>query len=65
MVAVKKCQEGGLGSGRSFDTAESEVVTGTSEVAEVPEELLDPEAGAFAYCGQLSGLVVSETERRK
>ena len=65
VVPVKKCQEGGLRARRSFDTAEPEVVMRTSEVTEVPEKLLGPEAGAFADRGQLSGLVVSETQRWK
>ena len=65
VVPVKKRQEGGLRARRSFDTAESEVVMRTGEVAEVPKKLLDPEAGAFADRGQLSGLVVSETQRWK
>ena len=63
VIPLEQGQKGGLGAGCPFDTAETEVVAGPSEVAEVPEKLLNPEAGAFAYGGQLSGLVVSETQR--
>ena len=62
VVPVEKYQEGGLRARRPFDSAESKVVMRTSEVAEVPEKFLDPEAGAFADRGQLSGLVVSDTQ---
>ena len=62
VVAVEEGKERGLGTGGALDTAEAEVVARTLEVAEVPEELLDPEGGTLADSGELGGLEVGEAE---
>lgn len=59
MVASEDSQERSLGSRGSLGTAETKVVPGAGEVAEIPEEVLQPEAGTLANGGKLGGLVVS------
>lgn len=58
MVTVEDGQKRSLGSGGSLGSTEAEVVAGTGEVAEVPEEVLEPEAGTLADSGELCRLVV-------
>jgi len=62
VIALKESQEGTLGTGGAFDTAETEVFASAGQVAQVPEKLLNPEGGALADSGELSGLEVSESE---
>lgn len=59
VVASEDSQERSLGSRGSLGTAETKVVPGAGEVAEIPEEVLEPEAGTLANGGKLGGLVVS------
>lgn len=59
MVASEDSQERSLGSRGSLGTAETKVVAGAGEVAEIPEEVLEPEAGTLANGGELGGLVMS------
>ena len=40
MVAIEQRKEAGLGTGCALDTAETKVVPGTLDVAQIPEELL-------------------------
>ena len=62
MGAFEEGKESCLGAGRAFDAAEPEIGACALEIAEVHEEVLDPETGAFAYCGQLSGLAMGVAE---
>lgn len=41
MVAVEESEERGLGAGRTLNATEANVLTGTGEVAEVPEKFLE------------------------
>lgn len=41
VVSVKESKEGGLGSGRSLDSSETEVGSSSSQVSEIPKEFLD------------------------
>lgn len=65
VVAVKELEERALGAGGALDAAEAEVVARALEVAQVPEELLDPQGRALADSRQLRGLEVGEAERRE
>lgn len=58
VIASKDSQERSLGSSRSLGTAETKVVAGASEIAEIPEKVLQPEAGTLANGGKLGRLVV-------
>lgn len=62
VVAVEEGKERSLGTGSALYTTEAKVVASTLEVAEIPEELLEPEGGTLAHSGQLSGLEVGEAE---
>lgn len=48
-----------MGPSRSLGTAETKVVAGASEIAEIPEKVLQPEAGTLSNGGKLGRLVVS------
>lgn len=65
VVTSEDSQERSLGSRGSLGTAETKVVAGTGEVAEIPEEVLEPEAGTLANSGKLGGLVVSVAKGSK
>lgn len=62
MVAVEEGKERRLGAGRALHATEAEVVAGTLEVAEVPEQLLEPEGRTLTNGGKLSRLEVGEAE---
>ena len=62
MVAFEEGQEARLSSSRALDTAESDIVSRALDIAQVHEELVDPERGAFADGRQLGGLEVREAE---
>ncbi|KAH3659413.1 hypothetical protein OGATHE_006297 [Ogataea polymorpha] len=59
MVSVEKRQERGLGTGSSLDSAQSDVISGTLHVSEVPEQLLEPQSCSFPDSRQLGGLEMS------
>lgn len=65
VVAVKQGEERGLRSGRALDATEAEVVLCPPEVAQIPQELLEPERRALADRRQLGRLEVGEAERRQ
>ncbi len=65
VVPVKQCQKASLRSGRPFDAPKAEIVPRALEVAQVPQELLDPQCRALADGGELSGLEVGETKGRE
>jgi hypothetical protein len=62
VVAVEEGEERALSAGGALDAAEAEVVARALEVAQVPEELLEPESGTLADSGELGGLEVGEAE---
>lgn len=62
MVAIKEREEARLRAGRALDAAEADVVARAPDVAQVPEQLLEPERRALADGRQLRGLEVREAE---
>lgn len=62
MVTIKESQERALGTGRSLDTAETEIVACALEVAQIPQQLLDPQSSTLTNSGELGGLEVGETK---
>lgn len=65
MIALEEGQERCLGSSRSLDPTESNVLTSTSEIAKIPKQLLDPKSGTFADSCQLGRLKVGEAQGRE
>jgi len=59
VVAVEKGKEGALSTGGTLDTSKTQIVSGTLEVSQIPEQLLDPESGTLTNGGQLCGLEMS------
>lgn len=62
MVAIEDLEKRGLGSGGAFDAAETDIIAGTGKIAQVKEEILEPEAGTLANGSELRGLVVGVAE---
>ena len=62
VVTVEDLEEGGLSTGGTLDTTEAEVVTGTLEVAQIHQKILDPETSTLTNGDQLGGLTVGETK---
>lgn len=62
MVTTKDGEERSLSPRSPLGAAETKVVAGTGEVAEIPEEVLEPEAGTLSNGGKLGRLVVSVAE---
>lgn len=62
MIAVEQREEARLGSGRALDTSEPDIIARTLQVAEVPEEFLEPQSCALSDGRQLRGLEVCEAE---
>ena len=58
MVVVEDGEERCLRAGCAFYPTEAKVGAGTGDIAKVHQEILDPEAGAFANCGGLGRLSV-------
>jgi hypothetical protein len=60
VVALEDGEERSLGAGRALDTTElvEKVVTSTLEVAEIVEEISDPEGSTLANSHELGGLAV-------
>ena len=54
-----------MSTGGTLDTTESQVITGTLEVAQIHQEILDPETSTLANGNQLGGLTVSEAQARE
>ncbi|KAH3663372.1 hypothetical protein OGAPHI_005362 [Ogataea philodendri] len=65
VVAVEQRQERGLGSGGSLDTTESQIVSGTLHVSEIPEQLLDPQGGSFSNSSELGRLEMGPSQDRQ
>lgn len=53
MVPLKELQEAGLGARGSLDTAETQVVARTLQVAHVHGQVLQPQTGPLSHGGQL------------
>ncbi len=64
MVAVEELEEGGLGAGGALDAAHLEAAALEMEPLEIEQEVLQPQAGAFADRGRLGGLEVGHAEGR-
>lgn len=62
VVTVEDLEEGGLSTGGTLDTTEAQVITGTLKVAQIHQQILDPETSTLTNGNQLSGLTVSETQ---
>ena len=62
VVTVEDLEEGSLSTGGTLDTTETQVVTGTLEVTQIHEQILDPETSTLANGNQLGGLAVGETQ---
>jgi len=65
VITLEDLQERGLGSGGTFDTTEAQVIAGTLEVAQVHQQVLNPQASTLANGDQLGRLAVSETQARQ
>lgn len=65
VVAVEEREEAGLSTGRALDAAETEIRSSALKVAQVPEELLDPQGRSFSDGGELSRLEVGESQGRQ
>lgn len=65
VVALENLEERCLGTGGALDTAETQVVAGALEVAQVHQQVLDPQASTLAHSHQLCGLSVSEAQAGK
>src|SRR5579871_4917540 len=61
---MKQGQETGLRAGRSLGAAVPEGGDPVLDLGQIEEKVLNPQAGAFADGGQLSGLKVRKSERR-
>lgn len=53
VVPLKKLQETGLGASGPLDPPETQVITGSLQVAHVHSQVLQPQTCSFSYCGQL------------
>uniref|UniRef100_A0A1I8GNN2 BCL domain-containing protein n=2 Tax=Macrostomum lignano TaxID=282301 RepID=A0A1I8GNN2_9PLAT len=62
VVAVEQLQEAGLGAGGAFDAAEAQVGPAAAEVAQVGQEVGQPQTGPLAHSGELGGLQVREAQ---
>jgi hypothetical protein len=65
VVTVEDLQERRLSTGGTLDTTEAQVITGTLEVAQIHQQILDPETSTLANGHELGGLTVSEAQTRK
>lgn len=59
VITSEDSQERSLSPRSPLGAAETKVIAGTGEIAEVPEEVLEPEAGTLSNGGKLGRLVVS------
>lgn len=65
VVAVENLEERGLSTGSTLDTTEAQVVTGSLEVSQVHEQVLNPQACSLSDSHELGGLSVGETQARQ
>ncbi len=65
VIAFEELEEGGLGTGGAFDSAQHEGLEAELDVSEDQDEIVGPEDGAFADGGGLCGLKMGVGEARK
>lgn len=65
VITIEDLQERGLGARGALHATEAEVIAGTLEVAQVHQQVLNPQASTLANGDQLSRLTVSETQARE
>lgn len=65
VVTVEDLQERRLSTGGTLDTTEAQVIAGTLKVAQIHQQILDPETSTLANGHQLGGLTVSEAQTRE
>lgn len=62
VVTVEKGQERALGTGGTLDTTQTQIVSGSDHVSQIPQQLLDPQGGSLTNSGQLSRLEVGPAQ---
>ena len=62
MVPIEESEEARLRPGRTLYTAETQVVPRSLEIAQIPQQLLNPECGALTDGRQLCRLEVRESQ---
>ena len=63
VVTIKKLQEAGLRTCGAFDATETKVVACTTNVTQIPQQVLDPQRRTFTHGGKLRRLHVRESKR--
>lgn len=65
VVTLENLKERCLGTSGALDTTEAQVVASTLEVAQIHQQILDPQTSTLAHSHQLCGLSVSESQTRQ
>jgi hypothetical protein len=65
VISLEDLKERGLSTGGTLDTTEAQVITSTLKVAQIHQQILDPQASTLADSDKLGGLAVGETQAGK
>ena len=65
VITVEDLEEGGLSTSGTLDTTEAQVITRPFQVAQIHQQVLDPQGCTLANRHELCGLPVGETQTRQ
>jgi len=65
VIALEDLKERSLSTGGTLDTTETQVITGALEVAQIHQQILNPQTSTLTDSDELSGLTVGETQARQ
>ena len=65
VITLEDLEERSLSTGGTLDTTETQVITGALKVAQIHQQILNPQTSTLTNSDELSGLTVGETQTRQ